>query len=772
MTARPPRKRTLRRRATKLIFATAMLATGGTGVYQLTTGDENSWASQLTSVFRSTDGAPGVSLTPDPAVAKADLAAVADAWVDNVAPQALPKDRSGYATQTSATTSIEPAVMPQVQLPVSVPTVSEQGTDRYAFDSSPSPLPMSEPVEVLTELATEMEPPIARGQGPSSEANATPDVGPNPLRASGDQRRYGSDSQRAREAFGEDASDRLGGNATAERQPTLAAVPDRAEPNPFGSAPPSNTELEPLPKAGLPLEEVDPSRSEYYAPATNRRPGRPEPRSARLERSYGDRGISGPSSPPGESRNASIEGSGRPGERALEGPQKPSLAIQKFAPEEIQVGKRAKFVVKVRNEGDRPANDVVIRDEVPEGTRLVNTTPQAEQEGRGLVWRLGTLSAGEERTVEIQLMPTEEGELGSVATVSFAAQASVKTRCTMPQLAIRMTSPKTVMIGQELQVKIELKNPGSGDATGVMLLENVPDNVRHASGPALEFEIGTLRAGETREMNLTLTAEKPGKVINTLTARADGNLQVEQQVEFEVLAPAIEVEVEGPRKRYLERPATYEIRVSNPGTATAEDVQIVTKLPKEMQFLEANNMGEYDASTHAIYWSLAELPKGEQGIVELTAMPIEAGDLTLQVESKARQGLSDETKQQILVEGLSAIMFEVIDVEDPIEVGGETTYEIRVVNQGSKAATNVRVVVNLPPAMQFISAEGETRHAVQPNGIVFEPLSKLAPKADTLYQVRVQGIRAGDQRIAVLVSTEDIPQPIRKEESTRVFGDE
>ena len=66
------------------------------------------------------------------------------------------------------------------------------------------------------------------------------------------------------------------------------------------------------------------------------------------------------------------------------------------------------------------------------------------------------------------------------------------------------------MIGQEQRVKIELRNPGTGDATGVMLLENVPDNVKHAAGPALEFEIGTLRAGETRELELVLTAEKAG----------------------------------------------------------------------------------------------------------------------------------------------------------------------------------------------------------------------------------------------------------------------
>jgi hypothetical protein len=267
-------------------------------------------------------------------------------------------------------------------------------------------------------------------------------------------------------------------------------------------------------------------------------------------------------------------------------------------------------------------------------------------------------------------------------------------------------------------------------------------------------------------------AEKAGKVVNVLSARADGNLQVQQQAEFEVIAPALAVTVNGPERRYLERPATYEVSIENPGTAVAHDVQLITKLPKGMQFLRANNMGEYDAATHAVYWSLSELPRGETGTVELVAMPIETGPQTLQVEGRAQQGLSDQTQQQVLVEGLAAIMFEVRDLEDPIEVGGETGYEVRVVNQGTKSATNLRVSINLQPGLQVVSAEGETRHTVQGNGIMFEPLPQLAPKADTVFRVKVQGVQPGDQRVVVEVTTDDLGQPIRREESTRVFGDE
>lgn len=469
----------------------------------------------------------------------------------------------------------------------------------------------------------------------------------------------------------------------------------------------------------------------------------------------------------------STQGTGRPGERLLEGAQSPSITVQKLAPSEIQVGRKCTFAIRVQNTGQRTAQNVQIRDEVPLGTQLLGTVPRASVSGTNILWDLGTLSVGEERTVEMELLPTEEGELGSVATVVFAAQASAKARCTRPQLALRLSSSKPkVLVGDQHLIQIEITNPGSGDATGVMLMESVPPGVSHAAGPALELEIGTLRAGQSRRMELVLTAEQAGQIENVMTARADANLRVEASCQFEVIAPLLQVSVEGPQRRYLERPATYHVSVANPGSASAKDVQLVTHLPKGLQFVKANNMGEYNATTHSIHWSLPELPANERGTVELVALPIEAGEQTLQITTKSRQGLEDRIEKSVLVEGLAAMMFEVIDVEDPIEIGGETTYEIRVVNQGSKAAVNLQVVAIMPPGIRPLSAQGETRHTIQGERVIFAPLAQLSPKADVTYRVHAQGLRAGDQRVRVQITTDDMQQPITKEESTRVYSDQ
>ena len=649
----------------------------------------------------------------------------------------------------------------------------------------------SDPTIALPPLAA--KPDVARGQSPSDEASAIPPPA-NSLR---DDSRYGAvpplpDVPAAMAS--ETVNPLRGGDQLAQTVEPLEAAPPAAEvagspPNPFAhssltsesAATPDQTTLEQGFQAAQP-PAVEPVSAEpgTRSVLVNRDATRPVPSSDNMvpvepitPRAFAAQEGSAPlDSEPAATQAGGAEGAGKPGERSLEGPQRSGLLVQKFAPAEIQVGKSCKFVVKVRNVSDQPVTEIVVRDQVPEGTRLINTSPTAVSADSEVLWQIGSLSPGEERSVEMQLEPTTEGQIGSVATVTCAAHASVRTVCTRPQLALRLSAPPQVLVGRQQRVQIELQNAGTGDATGVMLLANVPENLRHEAGPSLEFAVGTLRAGETRQMELMLTAEKPGEVVHPFVVRGDGNLQAEEAAKFEVIAPALEVAVEGPRKRFLERPATYLVNVHNPGTAAAKDVQLVTKLPRGMKFLKANNMGEYDATTHSVHWSLAELPEGKDGSVELVAMPVESGQHTLVVEGRASEGLEASHTQDVQIEGLAAIDFEVLDQEDPIEVGGETTYEIRVTNQGTKAATNVRVVATLPPGMNLLSADGESNHSIQAGNVVFEPIASLAPKADTVYRLQVQVAEPGDLRLAVEIQTDDLAQPIRKEESTRVFGDE
>ena len=476
--------------------------------------------------------------------------------------------------------------------------------------------------------------------------------------------------------------------------------------------------------------------------------------------------------PTGASVGSQIEGSGQPGAKELDGAQTPSLVMEKIAPAEIQIGKPAKFDIKVKNVGQATAENVAVTDMVPQGTRLIDTTPHAAGgQGGSVIWQLGTLRPGEEKNVSMQLMPVGEGEIGSVATVTFSAQASVRTKSTRPQLLLETSAARQVHIGQPVKLTIRLSNPGTGAATRVVLEEDVPEGLSHPGGRALEFEAGTLKPGETRELELTLSATGAGVVENVIRARADANLTAESRAAIEIVAPDLAINVDGPTKRFLDRQATHELIISNPGTAPAKNVEMVAHLPKGLKYVSANNQGQYDQTAHAVFWSLEQLSPSDKGTVSLTTLPMEAGQQKIRVESKADMNLATAQEHVVNVEGVAALFFEVADAADPIEVGGETIYEVRVINQGTKTSTNVRVAAQLPPALKPLEAGGATSAVITGQQVVFESLPRLAPKADALFRIRVQGLAKGNAQVGVQLSSDEIP-PFTKEESTRVYADE
>jgi uncharacterized repeat protein (TIGR01451 family) len=322
-----------------------------------------------------------------------------------------------------------------------------------------------------------------------------------------------------------------------------------------------------------------------------------------------------------------------------------------------------------------------------------------------------------------------------------------------------------------MTMAITVSNPGTGAATGVVVEEDVPEGLAHVAGSELEYEIGVLRPGESKRLELILKADKPGVVQNTIIVRGEGNLTATHQVQIEVVAPQLQVGVDGPKKRFLQRQATYTVSVANPGTAAARDVELVAYLPRGMKFVDTDSEGQYDPRQHAVFWSLEELPAAKTGSVKLVALPIEPGEQRLRVEGRAELGLATANEQIVQVDAAAELVHTVQDLSDPIEVGTETVYEVRVKNVGTKTATNVRIGALAPAGMKMIGGDGPTRGTVEGQRVVFEPVARLNPQEEAVFKVQVQGVQAGDHLVRVQIASDEWPTPVSREESTRVYED-
>ncbi len=134
-------------------------------------------------------------------------------------------------------------------------------------------------------------------------------------------------------------------------------------------------------------------------------------------------------------------------------------------------------------------------------------------------------------------------------------------------------------------------------------------------------------------------------------------------------------------------------------------------------------------------------------------------------------GLHAESEIATRVEGLSALQLEVRDTEDPVEVNGETAYEVRLVNSGSKTETNVRLSALLPDKLAFQGARGPVTCHAEGQTLLFDPIASLPPRAEVAFRVTVKATEAGTASVKVQVTSADITDPVIKVETTRVYSD-
>ena len=464
---------------------------------------------------------------------------------------------------------------------------------------------------------------------------------------------------------------------------------------------------------------------------------------------------------------------GLPGEAVLEGLQTPALVIEKRAPAQVQLGKTTLIQLIVKNVGGTKASDVKVVDRIPRGSKYVSAKPKPNMFGDQLTWDLGDVQPGDEVVIETSLVAEKTGELGSVAQVSFSSIATTRTLVTEPKLTITQSAPKFVMIDDEINLQIRIENVGTGAAENVTVETDIAEQVAHPVGSELRYEVGRLDPGDYQDLTLTLNARKPGKIQQRILVQGDGTEVVEEVTNFEIIAPELDLQVKGPSLRYLDRKAIHKIALDNLGTADATNVELVAVLSPGLQFISADRNGSYDARTHAVYWSLESLPKGDGDTVRLTTIPTQIGEASIDYRLQSDLVAELVDRQKMEVRELAELFFEIDDEVDPIEIGSETIYRVTVTNQGSKDATNVKMRMIFPQGILVTDdIESPVDYKQTSGTITFNDVDRIAPDQKIEIVVRAEGTKAGDQRVAFELSSDERPDWVRKEESTRVYSDQ
>jgi uncharacterized repeat protein (TIGR01451 family) len=392
---------------------------------------------------------------------------------------------------------------------------------------------------------------------------------------------------------------------------------------------------------------------------------------------------------------------------------------------------------------------------------------------------------------------------------------------------IKVRVPACGLPGEPLEYRITIVNDSPADALHVVVKNALPANARfvraspepHVKEPELEWRLGTLKGGACSNITLMLTAtnqedvrnctrvafehgqcvctrltgtgvpappeplSKPPQVVPvpkiTTEQEPPKAKQPEGKVPGEELAQ-LALSIDGPKKQYLNLPARYFITVANKGKVAATNVLVDFTLADKTIFEKASNDGKHvqDKEVNKVAWLLGTLEPGASQTVAVELKSPAAGELCHQVMALADKGVKAQARFCTVFSGVSALLLEMFDTEDPIPVGGATSYPISVRNTGTAAVTNLRFRAFIPDALVLTRAKAPVNHNLgEPvqgaSVLVFDPLPTLEPGAQVDYIVFVQGAKPADARFRIEMRADQLENgPVIEEESTRVYAED
>lgn len=439
-------------------------------------------------------------------------------------------------------------------------------------------------------------------------------------------------------------------------------------------------------------------------------------------------------------------------------------------PNEVGLNRNFNYTIKISNLTETTLTDIIVTEHLPDNFQYMSSNPAARSEDKKLIWNIDTLGPKARKQFSVTGMATYTEPLEHCTTViTPVIPACASIAVIQPELKLTKTAPAEVLLCDLIPVRYVVTNAGTGSVQNVKIIENLPAGLRTTDGKnELVFDAGTLGAGQSRQFTAELRATQTGTFVSSAIASSTTGFRVESPAtSTSVGMPIITISKTGPENLYIGRPAAYEIMISNKSDVPAKNTILEDTIPDGVAEVKATAGAKLSGSK--LIWEFGTLEPNASKNVRVTYTPTKAGTLINSATAMAYCAEAVTSTMRTTVTGIPALALEVVDIEDPVRVGSHATYVIRVQNQGSATATNIRIACLLESNVQYVSSAGATASSQEGQTVRFYPLGSLAPKAQAAWRVVVEAVRPGDVRFKAVMNADQLSRPVEETESTHIY---
>ncbi len=445
------------------------------------------------------------------------------------------------------------------------------------------------------------------------------------------------------------------------------------------------------------------------------------------------------------------------------------IQVDKTMPQEIRLNTPFAYVIRVTNLTEMMLTEITITETVAKDFEFKGSEPAARAEGDSLVWQIDSLGPRASKSIKVSGAATAARPLTHYTAITHTVRDDVTMNVVEPTLELVKIAPAEALLCEPIQVDFVVTNTGTGTAQNVQIVDTLPAGLETTDGKGkIVLDAGPVPAGESKRFSIKLRATKTGTYVNKAVATSASGQKVESEATMtNIRQPVLTLNKVGPRRQYLGRSISYELTVTNKGDGPAQNTVIEDIIPPGVTSIEATAGAQFSGSK--LVWELGTLEPSTSKTVQVSYTPTREGELmsTATANAYCAEPVSDSSRT--LITGIAASRLEVADLEDPVEVGTNTTYVITVTNDGTAADNNIRLSIVLDDKLQYVTSAGATAGSIVGKTVNFSPLRSLEPKGKATWRLVVRGNLPGDARLRVTMNTDQLALPVEQTEATHIY---
>ncbi|MHB1426597.1 MAG: hypothetical protein ACYC3I_25835 [Gemmataceae bacterium] len=444
------------------------------------------------------------------------------------------------------------------------------------------------------------------------------------------------------------------------------------------------------------------------------------------------------------------------GMEGVAGPPVPVVRLRLHAPARIEPEKEIEYRLTIENVSSVEAYHVLVRDRLPRGVNeYVRAEPTCEKKPSkdgltDLVWEMGALKAGEQKTIVLVIKAKGSEELLNHAYVQFEHGLKVTTRIAKPSVQVRVTAPAQSILYQSMPFRIEVANTGDVALRNVVVTEELPAGLEFVEGKPeqsadkpLTWKLGDLQPNQTRRIDYQVISKQSGTFRDKAKVTADGGASASASAAVTVGEAKLKISISGPARRSVNRPIPFHITVRNLGTMPANNVQVSDELPGGVDFLSVDAGGRKEGGF--VRWSLGTLAPGQLRSLVLVLRSPKPGWCWNEAEVRADNNLSAKERSNAtrIDESAPTPALEIDKDTDTLVVGQKARYTIHLYNPGKDNVLKPSVLIAVPDELSIIGERGATTGQRNGQNVIFSPLDILLAGENKDYTIEVEAKKAG-----------------------------